>query len=163
MVASAAAAVTTIVTAYGLLSAVTPERVAVATATATIPTPIDQLFDALAVDREQAFRSDLERVEVISETRWRELATDSPAVEYEQVRRIPNELFEARFRGRGFRGRWLVRFEPAGERATKLAVYEELLVKHVLLRPVVRASYPLQAAVDRFMADVHDAAVRGAP
>ncbi len=162
MFSSTVAAVATVLTAYGLVSAVMPKRVAVATATATIPAPVDRLFAAVAVDRHQAFRSDLDGVEVISDTRWREVALDSPPVEYQQIRRIPNELFEAHFQGRGFSGRWLVRFERAGEQASKLSVYEELLVRHFFLRPIVRASYPLQAAVDRFIADVHDAVASGA-
>ncbi len=144
--------------AYCIASAVMPRRVAVATATATIPAPIDRLFAVIAVDRRQSFRSDLKGVEILSDTRWRELANDSPPVDYEQVRRVSNSLFEADFRGRGFRGRWLVRFKRIGEAATTIDIYEELVVKHFLLRPIVRASYPLQDAVDRFVADLRDAA-----
>ncbi len=144
--------------AYGIAGAVMPRRVAVATSTATIPAPIDRLFAVIAVDRRQSFRSDLKGVEILSDTRWRELANDSPPVEYEQVRRVSNSLFEADFRGRGFCGRWLVRFTAADDAATTIYIYEELVVKHFLLRPIVRASYPLQDAVDRFVADLRDAA-----
>jgi hypothetical protein len=129
-----------------------------ATATATIPAPVDRLFAAIAVDRRQSFRRDIEGVEVLSDTRWRERANDSPPVEYEQVRRVPNSLFEAHFRGRGCCGRRLVRFARTGDDATTIDIQVEVMVKHFLLRPIGRASYPLQAAVDRFVADLRDAA-----
>lgn len=158
MVACTIAIVAVPAIAYGIAGAVMPRRVAVATSTATIPAPIDQLFAVIAEDRRQSFRSDLKGVEVLSDTRWRELANDSPPVEYEQIRRVPNSLFEADFRGRGFRGRWLVRFTPAGDAVTTIDIYEEVVVKHFLLRPIVRASYPLQDAVNRFVADLRDAA-----
>jgi hypothetical protein len=53
-----------------------------------------------------------------------------------------------------------VRFSAAGDDATTLVIYEELQVSHPLLRPIVWLAYPLQAAVDRFVADVRDAADR---
>ncbi len=89
---------------YLVLSFVMPSRVAVATATVTIEAPIEWLFHMIAIDRRQAFRSDLKDVIVTSNKRWRELAFDSPPVDYEEVRSVTNHLFEAHFKGFGFRG-----------------------------------------------------------
>jgi hypothetical protein len=147
--------------AFASIGFIMPRRVAVATANATIPAPVEWVFDLVAVDRRQAFRSDLKDVEVVSDTRWTERANDSPPVSYQVIRQVSNEVFEAVFQGKGFTGRWLVRFSAAGDDATTLVIYEELQVSHPLLRPIVRLAYPLQAAVDRFVADVRDAADRG--
>jgi hypothetical protein len=146
--------------AYVSIGFIMPRRVAVATANATIPAPVEWVFDLVAVDRRQAFRSDLKDVEIASDTRWTERANDSPPVRYEVIRQVSNEVFEAVFQGKGFTGRWLVRFSAAGDDATTLVIYEELQVSHPLLRPIVWLAYPLQAAVDRFVADVRDAADR---
>jgi hypothetical protein len=142
---------------YVIASFVMPARIAVATTTITIAAPIDWLFHVIAVDRRQSFRSDLRDVEVLSSTCWRELTKDSPPVKYLEVRSVANHLFEAHFHGSGFRGRWLVRFSKVAETSTAIYVYEEVEVRNALLRPIIRANYPLQNAVDRFVADLLDA------
>ena len=142
---------------YCILSLVTPSRVAVATATINIEASIDWLFQVIAIDRRQAFRSDLKDVIVTSNKRWRELAYDSPPVDYEEVRSVVNHLFEAHFNGFGFRGIWLVRFATATDKTTTLYIYEEVQVRQPLLRPIVKITYPLQDAVNRFVADLLDA------
>lgn len=142
---------------YFTLSLITPTRVAVATATINIEASIDWLFQVIAVDRRQAFRSDLKNVIVISNKRWRELAYDSPPVDYEEVRSVANHLFEAHFKGFGFRGVWLVRFSKVTNQMTTIYIYEEVQVRHPLLRPIVKITYPLQDAVNRFVADLLDA------
>jgi hypothetical protein len=142
---------------YVIASFVMPARIAVATATISIAAPIDWLFHVIAVDRRQSFRSDLREVEVLSSTRWRELTKDSPPVNYVEVRSVANHLFEAHFQGPGFRGRWLVRFSIVTETSTTIYVYEEVEVRNALLRPIIRANYPLQNAVDRFIADLLNA------
>ena len=142
---------------YLVLGFVTPSRVAVATATVTIEAPIEWLFHMIAIDRRQAFRSDLKDVIVTSNKRWRELAFDSPPVDYEEVRSVTNHLFEAHFKGFGFRGTWLVRFTKDTDKVTTLFIYEEIQVKQPLLRPIVKLIYPLQDAVNRFVADLFDA------
>jgi hypothetical protein len=141
---------------YVIASFVIPARVAVATTTIHVAAPIDWLFHVIAVDRRQSFRSDLRDVKVISSTRWRELANDSPPVDYEEVRSVTNHLFEAHFHGLGFKGRWLVRFSMITATSTMIYVYEEVQVRNALLRPIIRATYPLQNAVDRFVADLLD-------
>jgi hypothetical protein len=40
---------------------------------------------------------------------------------------------------------------------TTIYIYEEVQVRHALLRPIVKATYPLQDAVNRFVADLLDA------
>ncbi|MFN7793263.1 MAG: hypothetical protein ACK5NM_12010, partial [Cyclobacteriaceae bacterium] len=72
-------------------------------------------------------------------------------------RSVANHLFEAHLHGSGFRGRWLVRFSKVAETSTAIYVYEEVEVRNALLRPIIRANYPLQNAVDRFVADLLDA------
>lgn len=142
---------------YVIASFVMPARVAVATTTINVVAPIDWLFHIIAVDRRQAFRSDLRDVEVLSSTRWRELTNDSPPVDYEEVRSVANQVFEAHFHGSGFRGRWLVRFSMVTVTTTTMYIYEEVQVRFALLRPIIKLAYPLQNAVDRFVADLLDA------
>jgi hypothetical protein len=142
---------------YVIASAVMPARIAVATATIDVAAPVEWLFKVIAEDRRQTFRSDLSDVKVLSRTRWRELANDSPPVDYEEVRSVANHLFEAHFHGLGFTGRWLVRFSMITDTTTTIYIYEEVRVKNALLRPIIRATYPLQNAVDRFVADLLDA------
>ena len=142
---------------YFILSLVTPSRIAVATTTINIEASIDWLFQVIAVDRRQAFRNDLKNVIVFSSKSWRELAYDSPPVDYEEIRSVANHLFEAHFHGYGFRGIWLVRFSKVTNNITNLYIYEEVQVKQPLLRPIIKLTYPLQAAVDRFIADLLDA------
>ncbi|MCA6516196.1 MAG: hypothetical protein IM577_11455 [Chitinophagaceae bacterium] len=142
---------------YVFLSVLMSPRVAVATVTLNIEAPVDWLFQIIAVDRRQTFRSDLKDVVISSKKCWSEIANDSPQVDYEEIRSIPNHLFEAHFHGYGFRGIWLVRFSKVTNNITNLYIYEEVQVKQPLLRPIIKLTYPLQAAVDRFIADLLDA------
>jgi hypothetical protein len=40
---------------------------------------------------------------------------------------------------------------------TTIYIYEEVQVRFALLRPIIKVAYPLQNAVDRFVADLLDA------
>lgn len=114
---------------YFILSLVTPSRIAVATTTINIEASIDWLFQVIAVDRRQAFRNDLKNVIVFSSKSWRELAYDSPPVDYEEIRSVANHLFEAHFKGFGFRGIWLIRFFKVTNKMTTIYIYEEVQVR----------------------------------
>ena len=138
--------------ALGILGSLL-DRVQRVEAEVRLPAGVADVWGRVAVDRTQAWRSDLARVEVIDDQRWIEHPRSGPPVRFAAVRVEAPRRFVVAFEGSGFRGTWDGSFvEEAG--ATVLRFSEEVDVENPFMRVVARLFFGPDRAMARYRADL---------
>jgi hypothetical protein len=113
---------------------------------------------ALVSDPQQPWRTDLAQVLVHDSTRWTELPARGDPIEFRRTDAEPGKRFAVAFSSRGFSGMWSGAFAPAGGARTRLTFTEQVTVPSPWLRPISRAFFGPEKAMQRYVADLRRAA-----
>ncbi len=121
---------------------------------AVIPCEIRRVWAVVTVVDGYAWRSDLSRTEVLSETQFVEYTKSGYATRFTITGVEPLRRWEFELENTNLRGRWIGIFAPAGA-GTALDLTEYVTVKKPLLRSFVKRYLKKQQA--QFVADLKQA------
>jgi len=97
----------------------------------------ERVWQRVAGDRTQPWRTDLARVEVVDARHWTEFPRHGPPLRFASVVERAPEHFEVRFEGGGVVGRWEGRLEEASG-TTSLRCVEEIEIDNPFFRVLAR-------------------------
>lgn len=127
---------------------------AIATIKATFPCAVQKVWAVVTSLENQAWRSDVSRVEVLSETRFVEYTKDGFATTFTVTAAEPYARWEFDMENDNMTGHWTGLFRAKGDE-TQIEFTENVVAKKALMKPFVRAYLQKQQAL--YVADLRRA------
>ncbi len=124
---------------------------AVAQIKAVFPVQTQKVWDTVTSLEAYAWRSDLDRIEVISETRFIEYTKEGFATTFTVTATEPCKRWEFDMENDNMKGRWTGVFTQKGDQ-TEVAFTEDVTAKKFLLKPFVKPFLKKQQA--RYISDL---------
>lgn len=146
--------------AFGAFCGSHMPREHIAMESVVLPVAPEVVYNAVRdIESAPAWRSDLERVEVLPDHGdrrvYREIGDDGATV-FEITEDVPNERITTEIAdvGRSFAGRWVFQFAPAEGGGTRVTLTEVGDVPNPALRFFVRATVGFEGSVHRYLGDL---------
>ena len=127
---------------------------AVAQIKAVFPAQIQKVWDTVTALDACAWRSDLARIEAVSETRFIEYSKDGFATTFTVTASEPCKRWEFDLENENMKGHWTGVFSQRGD-LTEVTFTEDITAKRLLLKPFVKPFLKKQQA--RYIADLRKA------
>ena len=118
---------------------------AVSTATATFQCELTKVWETVTSLEEYVWRSDISRIEVLSENQFVEYTKEGYATTFTITAAQPCQRWEFDMENDNIKGHWRGVFIPKGDR-TEIRFTEEAAAKKLLMRPFVKAYLKKQQA-----------------
>ena len=87
---------------------------------------VTDVFDVVTNNRETGWRSDLEKTEIISEKKFREVFKNGNVTEFYMTKLEPNTFYQFEMKNKFFEGTWEGCFKKIAEEETEIIFSEQI-------------------------------------
>lgn len=98
-----------------------------------MPHSIKRVWETVTDNKDFSWRSDLEKIEIKTETKFTEITKSGEKTEFEIIEKKPYEIYKFKMGNNFFQGDWTGKFIEITPESTKLIFTEELNIKNPII------------------------------
>jgi hypothetical protein len=125
-----------------------------------IPANIEELWKIVTDNYQTKWRSDLSKVEVLSDKEFVEYTTSGIATQFTITAKEPFQYYEFTFGNGNIAGVWRVRFIKIKEKLTRLEFTEEIKFKNKFMEIISYLLFPIKRIQKKYMIDLEKVAIK---